>query len=91
LNQSGQEKTEIKEFKIFKIIDSKTLNQLMKLETISNSTPVAPVPITNRFKTTFEEILKTMKIKIQATPIAKASVKTKVVALTEMKIFFVLS
>lgn len=91
LNQSDQEKTAaIKEFKIFKTTDSKTLNQLMKPETINktNSIP-AKVPITNRFKTMFEA-KRIMKIQIRIILIVKVLVRTRV-ALIEMKIFFVRS
>jgi hypothetical protein len=54
----------LKKHKIFKTTDSKTLNLLMKPETINktNSIPAkVPVPITNRFKTMLEakRIMKT--------------------------------
>jgi hypothetical protein len=57
LNRSDQVKTAaIKEFKIFKTTDSKTLNQLMKQETINktNSILAAKVCTTNPFKTMVE-------------------------------------
>jgi hypothetical protein len=78
----------IRESKIFKIIDSKTLNQLMKQETINKTNLIlaAKVSTINQFKTI--EAKKIMKIWIQAIAIVKALDKIRVAALIEMKIFF---